>query len=166
MTILKKPFTLAIAAVLGLSVFASSANAQGFLRIFGQDVSPKKTTAAFPDMKKNVYAIDNLADQMTYLFKQEMKSHKGCSDCEALYNQMRRHTGLTNDLIKAYKGKDARKFHQVASDVRRSVSDLQRLQVRAKVSASVRGMISQSVPMAAYVDSKARDFRPIEIASR
>lgn len=159
-----KSLTVALAAIAALN-FSGLCHAQAF-KFYGQssrglaDPAANVTISASEDIGKNVYAIDNLADQMAFRFGWELKFSKDSKASGALYDQMKKHADITNDLIKAYRGKGGISFQTAALAVRNSVSELQSLRRGTKVSEAVSNMISQSIPLVAYVSDNAGKFSP------
>ena len=73
---------------------------------------------------------------------------------------MKKHAALTNDLIKAFRGKGNTSFLQASYAVRNSADRLLDLRRDAKISDSVNNMISQSIPLIAYVNENAAKYNP------
>lgn len=157
-----KLLILAFITAIGLCV--ESAHGQGF-SFYGQNsrgfdgATPVSITTS-KDIGKNVYAIDNLADQMAFRLGWEMKFSKDSDATIALYKQMKKHAGLTNELIKAYRGKGSTSFRQAAFAVNNSLELLQRLRREAKTSDTVSNYITQSIPLVSFVNNNAANFVP------
>ncbi len=111
------------------------------------------------NLNQNVYTLDTLADQMVFRFGWEMRSKKKLdSSDQELHSQMKAHAVLTNDLVKASRGKSTETFEKAARLVRDSANRLHQLQKKAEVSNGVAKLIDHSLPLASFVHSNARSF--------
>jgi len=115
------------------------------------------------DLGQAVLTLDQYGDQMSYLYAMEVRSYCGCSRAAALLSEMRCYNGCTNQLIAAYQGSCSRTFQRAACSVRESLTRIQSLRNRARVSPQVCGLINHSCPLASYVHNNRAAFRPVVI---
>ncbi len=143
--------------------FTTLAGAQGF-RTYGQNSRSFGKThenlriQISQDIGKNVYLVDNLADQMLYIHSLDLKPSSQSESGEALLKQMRRHAELTNELINAYRGKGETFFQNAAVAVNNSITTMLELKRDARISETVSNMINQSLPLIAFVNQNARHY--------
>ncbi len=163
----KNPYSpiLLLTAIVAIASAPMASKADGF-KFYGQSAfsiggfsfgSSSEVEPAFAEIGKNVYAIDNLADQLSYRTKKELSKAENSTDADALVAQVKRHGELTNKLIKAYKSKSKTDLQSVARDVRTSTESLSRLSRDIDLSSTLVNLINQSTPLAREVENQARN---------
>lgn len=141
-------------------IIAPFSQSQGFSH-YGQNPrgfcnsNPVIVAAPSDDIEKNIYAIDNLADQMAFRFGWEMKFGKDLSKSNELYRQMKSYTETTNELIKSYRGRNGISFHDSLHEVQQSLSRIRNLRKSTRVSETVNQMITQSIPLVERIAEQA-----------
>jgi hypothetical protein len=154
----------ALAVTFLLHGLVTSGHAQGY-PTYGQNSRGFGNSHEFwniqtsQDIKKNIYLIDNLADQMLYRFVGDSKQTSQSEAEEALLKQMKRHAELTNELIHAYRGKSDASFKKAAFEVTQSTKKLIELKRNANISEAVNYMINQSLPLITFVCDHASQHR-------
>ncbi|MDF1752614.1 MAG: hypothetical protein P1U89_07575 [Verrucomicrobiales bacterium] len=131
-----KPFILAASILLGLAATGSKSLSEDFS--YQND----------PTIGSNVYALDNLADQMTFRYEWELRYNRSSRDSLILLRHIQNHAKLTNELIRAYRGKAPEAFQKAVAEVTDSVQLMDDLRKRARVSDGVVRMIHESTPLA------------------
>lgn len=154
--------SVVLATVFTMSFLPTKTQAQGF-NFYGQNPFSFMgfgQAQGNDDLGKNVYKIDSLADQMAWRFGWEIRSRGDCRDSAALLQLMKNQAGLTNNLIKAYKGNSGQVFTKASHDVRDNLTRIQTLRKKVQVSDSVNALITKSVSLANYITRNAHLFRP------
>lgn len=155
---------LAIATICGITLAATKTQAQGYYyynQAPNYGYNSGYNTPYGNNLGQSVYALDQYGDQMTYLFSIEARGHCGCRNSAALLAEMRRYNCHTNNLIAAFSGSCPTTFKKRACTVRESLSRIQCLRKKVRVSSQVCGLISRSCPIATHVHRNASLFRPV-----
>ena len=153
----KKSITLAAATILGLSAVSINSNAQHFGHShgggYGGGYSPvvANHSGIMLQLEQNVFLIDRLANDMAWRYGREVYRYRGCSCSQNLYKAMRVHTGLTANLVKAFRGNCKVTFKKAACSVRENLNKIQEIRKTAQVSNTVCALIRQSCPPSTFV---------------
>jgi hypothetical protein len=178
----KTSVTLTAAAVLGMSLVASHADAQGWRgnsnynnnRGYSQPVSGfdqgwgrySRSSSQRDTLRIDVITVDRLAQQMTSEFARELRYNRGCRESIALLNHMQNYTRTTQDLVRASNGTCKVTFKKAACKVRETLTCVQNQSKRVRnLSCSVKGMIDQSCPIATRIHNSADRFNPVSVTT-
>ena len=172
----KTSVTLAAATVLGLSLFASHADAQGWRSYnnngyqasngYNQGGWGFRRTSQRDTLRADVLTVDRLARQMTMQFANELRYNRGCRESIALLNHMRTYSRATQDLVRASNGTCKITFKKAACKVRETLTCVQKQSTRVRnLSCSVKGIIDQSCPIATRIHRDADRFNPVSVNS-
>jgi hypothetical protein len=146
---------LATCTVLGCAMLAPTIQAQNYY----YDANTYGYNSG--SLGQTVFTLDQYGDQMSYLYSIEARGYCGCSNAAALLSEMRRYNAHTNNLMAAYRGTCPTSFKKAACCVRDSLTRIEALRSRARVSPQVCALISQSCPLASYVHTNYAMFRPV-----
>lgn len=127
---------------------------------FGTDAAKGELAPAYRNLSQNVFALNELAGEMLWRYQWEAQRMPDCRSAQSLYDQMRKHSDLTDNLIMAYRGDSHKQFEETAIQVRDSVNSLLVLRNQTETSETVDRLILQSQPMANFVYSNAMSFNP------
>lgn len=127
---------------------------------FGSNAGKGELAPAYRNLGQNVFALNELADEMLWRYQWEAQKKPNCQSAQSLYDQMKKHSMLTNHLIMAYRGDSRKQFEETAIQVRDSVNSLLVLRNQAETSEPVDRLILQSQPMANFVYANAMSFKP------
>ena len=141
----------------------------GLAIIFGTSlVAPKSAAQNFNFggglLQQNIFLADRLAEDMTNRYGNEIQFNRGCSNSIALYQAMKTHCLLTDQLIIAYRGTCSATFKKAADAVRDSLNRIQVLRTRARVSDKVCGLIRDSWAPTHYAHKNAGNWKSFQIA--
>lgn len=157
----RTPFALAIVTLSVLSLPVTETRAQNWLS--NDYESQGQGSRVHNDIGRNVYALDTLADQLAFRYSWELRFNRGCRDSIALLKHIRKHSVLTNDLVRAYRGKSDATFQKAVSAVRDSAICMQNMRKTARVSDGVSGMISESLSLTTFVHANSIHFQPLPV---
>ncbi len=143
---------IVIAAVIGLSFSGGGLRAERKIL--------QSSTEVARELSRNVYEIDNLADQMAIKYDWELRYNNGCRDSVLLYRHLQKHSILTKDLVRAFRVGSGVNFHKLASQVRESLCLIENLQKRARVSQGVSRLIGEATQKAAFIFENSNSFQP------
>ena len=163
----KKSIALAAAAIMGMSMFAVESNAQG-RHGYGHGhypIAAPQNAYILRQIEQNVCLIDRLSDQMYRQYAVEARRHCGCRHTQALLGNMRRHTILADNLVRASRGSCAVTFKKAACAVREKLNCIQRLARYAPVSPCTMSLIHQSCPPSTFVHNNANQWIPAAMRS-
>lgn len=127
---------------------------------FESNAGKGELAPAYRNLSQNVFALNELADEMLWRYQWEAQKMPNCQSAQSLYDQMKKHSVLTNNLIMAYRGDSNKQFEETAIQVRDSVNSLLVLRNQTETSETVNRLILQSQPMANFVYSNAMSFQP------
>ena len=168
--------TLAAAAALGLSLFASNADAQGWRGGYGGNQNGYNNNSGHGQsssgynrgyrgqrdtLKQDVQTVDRLANQITRQFAMDLRRNPRCRESIKLMMHLRTYTGKTNNLVLASNGTCKVTFKKAARDVRDTLTCVQKQAKRVpNLGCSIKGMIDQSCPIATRIIKNSDRFNP------
>ena len=158
----KSSLTLA-AAVLGLSLCSTNADAQGWRGWFSwgnQNISSGGCSHTQRNtLRQDVYSIDRTANQMAFQFSREM--HCGCPASVALLNHLKKNASLTRNLVTASNGTCKCAFKKAACAVNENMACVaKRARKVSSLSCMLRSSIAESVQLAKRIHRNADRFVP------
>lgn len=115
----------------------------------------------YGNLRQNIYALDNLAEQMEWRYRWEVRRMPGCLPSNALYRQMEIHEELTGDLVEAYRGSCAKTFRKAVCAVSDSLNAIDRLRRSAMLSDGISALIRQSGPKADFIHQNMALHGPV-----
>lgn len=149
----------ALFLAMGLGVLTPETRGQGFelgghqilfdqiRNCFDHDQPP----TVYENLRQNIYALDNLAEQMEWRYRWEVRRMPDCRPSNALYRQMETHEELTGDLVEAYRGSCAKTFRKAVCAVSDSMNAINELRRSAMLSDGISVLIRQSLPKADFI---------------
>lgn len=147
---------LSISAVLAMGFTATKADAQSHYYPTNQYGYNQ-----YGALGQNVHLLNQYGNQMSYLYGIESRNYCGCRHSSALMTEIQRYNAYTSALSNAYRGTCPTTFKRAACNVRDSLTRIQGLHKRARVSHQVCHLIDQSYPLATYVHSNCARFQPV-----
>ncbi len=141
---IKKSITLAAISVLSMCVFSTSAHAEW---------------SGGSDLRRDVYRLDQVADQMVRQFTLE---NCGCKDSVILLQGLRTFKQLTGELVFAHNGSCKKTFEKAACRVDDAIiyANRNNLITRAELSRSMKSSIDQAITLAKNIHRNADYFVP------